>query len=93
MERVSRRRFLKAAGVATGGAAVVGVPGLAAATEPQAEVVEAPGAVAKEPVVVYIRDAARAEVTVVQGTQATTYRDRALVRRLLKAARVTGSGV
>jgi hypothetical protein len=45
--------------------------------------------VSKEPVFVYVRDAARGEVTVLHGTQSMTYRDRALVRRLLKAARVT----
>jgi TAT (twin-arginine translocation) pathway signal sequence len=93
MEPVDRRRFLKSAGVAAGAAAVVGAPGLArAATDGGAEVVDAPGAVTKQPVVVYVRDAARGEVTVMHGEQATTYRDRGLVRRLLKAARVTESG-
>ena len=92
MEPVDRRRFLKSAGVAAGAAAVVGAPGLArAATEGGAEVVDAPGGLAKKPVVVYVRDAARGEVTVMHGEQATTYRDRGLVRRLLKAARVTES--
>jgi phosphodiesterase/alkaline phosphatase D-like protein len=92
MEPVNRRRFLKSAGVAAGTAAVIGAPGIArAATEGQAELVDAPGSLAKEPVVVYVRDAARGEVTVMHGTKATTYRDRGLVRRLLKAARVTGS--
>ena len=38
---------------------------------------------------VYVRDAARGEVTVLHGTREMTYRDRALVRRLLKAARAT----
>jgi hypothetical protein len=92
MEPVNRRRFLKSAGVAAGTAAVIGAPGLArAATEGGSEVVDAPGALGKEPVVVYVRDAARGEVTVMHGTKATTYRDRGLVKRLLKAARVTGS--
>ncbi len=92
MERVNRRRFLKSAGAAAGVAAVIGGPGLArAATDGQAEVVDVPGAVGKEPVVVYVRDATRGEVTVLHGTRATTYRDRGLVKRLLKAARVTGS--
>jgi hypothetical protein len=45
--------------------------------------------VEKEPVVVYVRDAARGEVTVMHGEKATTYRDRGLVRQLLKAARAT----
>jgi hypothetical protein len=90
MEPVDRRRFLKSAGVVAGTAAVVGAPGLArAATEGGAEVVDSPGAVEKEPVVVYVRDAARGEVTVMHGEKATTYRDRGLVRQLLKAAGAT----
>ena len=71
---------------------MVGAPGIArAATEGNAEVVDAPGALAKQPVVVYVRDAARGEVTVLHGTHETTYRDRALVKRLLAAARTAGS--
>ena len=34
----------------------------------------------------YVRDAQRGEVTVMSGTSETTYRDRALVKRLLDAA-------
>ncbi len=94
MEPVNRRRFLKSAGVAAGTAAVIGAPGLArAATDETPEIVHAPGAVAKEPVLVYVRDASRGEVTVLHGTTATTYRDRGLARRLLKAARVTSGAV
>jgi hypothetical protein len=94
MESVNRRRFLTRAGAATGAAAFVGIPGLgkSVTVEHPGELVAAPGPVAKEPVVVYVRDAARGEVTVLHGTQAMTYRDRALVRRLLKAARVTSAG-
>jgi hypothetical protein len=40
----------------------------------------------REPVIAYVRDAARGEVTVLSGTTETTYRDRALVQRLLDAA-------
>jgi hypothetical protein len=97
MERENRRRFLTKAGAATGAAASVGIPGLgkpelaggshAPAVPP--EVVDAPGGLALEPIVVYVRDARRGEVTVLHGTRELTYRDRALVRRLLKAARVT----
>jgi hypothetical protein len=91
MESVNRRRFLTRAGAATGAAAFVGIPGLgkSVTAEHPEKIVTTPGPVAKEPVVVYVRDAARGEVTVLHGTQAMTYRDRALVRRLLKAARVT----
>jgi hypothetical protein len=42
---------------------------------------------------VYVRDAARGEITVMHGTKATTYRDRGLVRRILKAARVSTNDV
>lgn len=94
MEALNRRRFLESAGVVAGTAAVMGAPGIArAATEEGARVVEQPGAVAKQPVVVYVRDAARGEVTVMHGTRATTYRDRGLVRRILETAKVSGNDV
>ena len=87
MERVNRQRFLKRAGAATGAAAFVGVPGIGKAVtdDDSATVVAKPGPVTKEPVLVYVRDAARGEVTVLHGTREMTY----LVRRLLKAARAT----
>ena len=40
-----------------------------------------------EPVVAYVRDAQRGEVTVSAGTTEHTYRDRALVQKLLRAAK------
>ena len=43
-------------------------------------------AVPEEPLVAYVRDAKRGEVTVTSGTSERTYRDRALVQRLLRAA-------
>jgi hypothetical protein len=98
MERENRRRFLTKAGAATGAAAFVGIPALGKpvlggqaphAPAAPAELVDAPGGLAAEPVVVFVRDAKRGEVTVLHGTRELTYRDRALVRRLLKAARVT----
>jgi hypothetical protein len=42
--------------------------------------------------VAYVRDAGRGEVTVVSGTREITYRDRALARRLMKAAPRHASG-
>jgi hypothetical protein len=90
MEKQDRKRFLTRAGAATGAAAFVGVPGLSGVVgEKPAEHVEAPGAVMDEPVVVYVRDAKRGEVTVLHGSRESTYRDHALVRRLLKAAQAT----
>jgi hypothetical protein len=90
MDRVNRRRFLKRAGAATGAAAFVGMPGIpkTMADEP-ATVIDKPGPVTQDPVLVYVRDAKRGEVTVMHGTRTMTYKDRALVRRLLKAARAT----
>jgi hypothetical protein len=79
---------MKIAGAATGAAALAAAPPIARAavgeegatrTHPTADVPD-------EPVVAYVRDAARGEVTVTSGTAEHTYRDRALVQRLLKAA-------
>ena len=86
MERLDRRRFLTSAGATGGAIALMGAPALAQAAGDHAEHVASPGPLASEPVVVYVRDARRGEVTVVHGTTETTYRDRALVRRLHRAA-------
>ena len=86
------RRFLKSAGVAAGTAAVVGAPGPArAATDGGRRSSTRPAPLRSEPVVVYVRDAARGEVTVLSASTEKTYRDRVLVERLLKAARDTES--
>jgi len=87
---ITRLSFIKtgatmAAGV---GAAAIGAKGVAdAAAGLEAGTQTVPTAPnPPEPVMAYIRDAQRGEVTVMRGTSETTYRDRALVRRLLKAA-------
>ena len=91
MDSVDRRHFLKSAGLTGGAIAVLGAPGIAqAAGDHHAEVVDSPSALAHEPVVVFVRDAVRGEVTVMHGTRETTYRDRVLVRRLRKAAGAKG---
>ena len=89
MERLSRRSFVKIAGAATGAAALAAAPPIARAGigEESAQHVDPSAAVPEEPVVAYIRDARRGEVTVTSGTAEHTYRDRTLVRRLLRAAR------
>jgi hypothetical protein len=91
MESVNRRRFLTRAGVVSGAAAFVGLPGLGTSgiAEHPIEEIVTPGPVSKEPVFLYVRDAARGEVTILHGPHSMTYRDRALVKRMLKAARVT----
>jgi hypothetical protein len=88
MERLNRRSFVKVAGVATGAAALAVTPPLArAAIEGTSEHIDPTTDVPEEPVVAYVRDAQRGEVTVSQGTAEYTYRDRALVQKLLRAAK------
>jgi hypothetical protein len=86
MNQVSRRSFLKTAGVATGTAAVAASPAAAAAIQPSAIETMPSGPLAHEPIVAIIRDAGLGEVTVLSGRTEKTYRDKVLVRRLLKAA-------
>jgi hypothetical protein len=86
---LSRRSFLKSsAGMATG-AVIASTPLGAAATADAhegASVTKATGAAPSEPVVAYVHNAERHEVTVLRGTKQTTYRDPKLVKRLLAAA-------
>ena len=86
MSKLSRSSFLKTAGLATGAAIVAGVPTAAAATEAAPELIVQPSAVPHEPLVAYVRDAARGEVTIVSGLNETTFKDPALVKRMTKAA-------
>ena len=85
---ITRLSFIKTAtGVAAGmGAAAIGVPGArllprADRKRPFRPIRSTP--TPQEPVIAYVRDAERGEVTVVSGTTETTYRDPALVKRLL----------
>ena len=89
---LTRLSFIKSGAGLVAGAATFTVPAAVAAAA-DAHGAEAPGveidpstANPREPVVAYVRDAQRSEVTVVAGTSETTYRDPALVRRLLAAA-------
>ena len=88
MERLSRRSFVKIAGAATGAAALAAAPPIARAAvgEEGAQRTAPTASVPEEPVVAYVRDAKRGEVTVTSGTAEHTYHDRALVKRLLRAA-------
>jgi len=84
---VTRLSFLKTSAVAAAGAAAIGAPVAAALSEDKSSVPSEPSAPnPREPVMAYVRDARRGEVTVLAGTRETTYRDRALVKRLLDAA-------
>jgi hypothetical protein len=91
---VSRRSFLQSSGGAATGLAVIVVPpaALFASTASAKEtrlggVVDPQGDVPSEPVMAYVHDATRGEVTVLSGTTQRTYRDPVLAQRLLDAAR------
>ena len=86
MSKLSRSSFLKTAGLATGAALVSGVPAATAAGEVAPELVVKPSAEPREPLVAYVRDAAKGEVTIVSGLNETTFKDLALVKRMTKAA-------
>ena len=88
MERLSRRSFVKIAGGAAGAAALAAAPPIARAAvgEEGATPTRPTAGVPEEPLVAYVRDARRGEVTVTAGTTEHTYRDRALVQRLMRAA-------
>ena len=78
---LNRRTFLQSsAGAAAGVAVVAAGPKLAAAalsggTNTAPAAVKPSGPAPREPVMAYVRDAARGEVTVLSGTRETTYRD------------------
>ena len=79
---------MKIAGAATGAAALAAAPPIAraAAGEEDAQPTNATTGVPEEPVVAYVRNAESGEVTVTSGTAEHTYRDRALVQKLLRAS-------
>jgi hypothetical protein len=83
---VTRLSFIKASAGAAAAVTAVAVPAAVASAHDGAVVTDPSSATPAEPVIAYVRDAKRGEVTVVSGTSETTYRDRALVRRLLAAA-------
>ena len=75
MNEVSRRSFLKAAGLATGAAAVTASPSVAAALQPDALETTPSGPLPHEPIIAVIRDPELGEVTVLSGRTEKTYRD------------------
>ncbi len=88
---VTRLSFIKAGAT---GMAVVGIPAATVLTQnKQGQVTEPTSENPREPVMAYVRDAQRGEVTVMSGTRETTYRDPALVKRLLTAAPQEGIDV
>jgi hypothetical protein len=97
LDGTNRRAFLQGtAGAAAGAAVILATPkvasvldpaGSSVGVEPKAIVTKPAGLPPHEPVTAYVRNAERGEVTVMAGKQETTYRDPALVKRLLSAAR------
>jgi hypothetical protein len=96
-EGASRREFLQAGtGAAAGAAVIFGMPkaasvalgksGSGGAAEAKPALTKPSGRAPREPVTAYVRNARRGEVTVMSGKQEITYRDPALVKRLLEAA-------
>jgi hypothetical protein len=85
---VTRLSFLKSSAGVAAGAAMIAVPSaVAQAAEEKGGVPVTPSSPnPREPVMAYVRDAARGEVTVMSGTHEKTYRDRALAKRLMAAA-------
>ena len=94
---VTRLSFIKASAGAAAGAAAIAVPAAVLSNEKGEVVAEPSSSTPREPVMAYVRDERRGEVTVLSGTTETTYRDRALVKRLLAAAPqdsiVNGGGI
>jgi hypothetical protein len=97
-EGTSRRAFLEgSAGAAAGAAMIIAGPKVAAIAldgsgsgvpaDPKAVVTKPTGPTPHEPVTAYVHNAERGEVTVMSGKSETTYRDPALVKRLLDAGR------
>jgi hypothetical protein len=98
LDGTSRRAFLQgSAGAAAGAAVILATPKIAAvaldspaggvSADPKPVVTRPSGPAAPEPVTAYVRNAERHEVTVMSGRSETTYKDPALVKRLLDAAR------
>jgi hypothetical protein len=88
---VTRLSFIKASAGVAAGAAAVGIPAAAALSGGDTGVVTEPTSAApREPVMAYVRDVERAEVTVMHGTREITYRDPVLVKRLMASAPEAG---
>lgn len=88
---VDRRSFLRSSGLVAGSVAVTAItPAAVVALEDTASAAPVEGSggpLPSEPVMAYVSDAKRGEVTVLSGLQEKTYRDPVLARRLLRAAR------
>jgi hypothetical protein len=95
IDGTSRRAFLGTAGAAAGATALLVAPKAASvaleahgsAADAKSIVSERSGPAPAEPVTAYVHNADRHEVVVMWGQNEATYRDPALVKRLLDATR------
>ena len=85
MSKLSRSSFLKTAGIATGAASSAASRRRVRGDREPPELVVQPSALPREPLVAYVRDATKGEVTIVSGLNETTFKDPALVKRMTKA--------
>lgn len=83
---VSRLSFIKTSAGVAAGAAAIAVPAAIKSEEGASAVAKPSSAAPREPVMAYVHDVRRSEVTVMWGERERTYRDPALVKRLLAAA-------
>jgi hypothetical protein len=90
---LNRRSFLQTSSGVAAGLAAIAVPSsavaLAAASPAEAkpgQLVRPSGDLPDSPVMAYVHDAEKGDVTVVWGTTERTYRDPVLAKRLLAAA-------
>ncbi len=86
MESVSRRKLLGNGRSGGGHGGIAAAPSVARAAMEGGEVADPSGPPPEEAVVAVVRNAERGEVTVMAGTSEVTYRDKSLVKRLMKAA-------
>ena len=86
MEDLDRRKFLLATGGVAAGAAAVAAPKIVESITDKHEIAAPANPAPSDPVMAYVHDAKRGEVTVMSSTGEKTYRDPALVKRLLDAA-------
>jgi hypothetical protein len=89
---VTRLSFIKASAGVAAGVAAVGVPAVAVSREDGREIPKPDTPAPQEPVMAYVHDAQRGEITVMSGTREVTYRDRALTKRLMAAAPQDAAG-
>ena len=90
---VTRLSFIKASAGVAAGVAAAGVPAVALTQEDGRQIPKPATAAPDEPVMAYVHDVQRGEVTVMSGTGEVTYRDRALVKRLMAAAPQESIGI